>query len=102
MRRTHLQEHENILKRLLFHVCAFNLGLVMRRLIGIGTPRALQGLLDSTVALLRMLVTLIRARFDQPAQILTPKSLFTATMSRFGYDRDRQLAPGAAPISTGC
>jgi transposase len=43
MRRTHLQGHCNILKRLLVHVAGFNLGLVMRRLFGIGKPRVLQG-----------------------------------------------------------
>ena len=40
MRRTHLRGHTNILKRLLIHAGGFNLGLVMRHLIGIGTPRA--------------------------------------------------------------
>ena len=45
MRRTHLRGHPNILKRLLIHVCGFNLGLLMRQLTGIGTPRSrsLQG-----------------------------------------------------------
>ena len=42
MRRTHLRGHGNILKRLLIHVCAFNLGLVMRGRVGAGTPRQLQ------------------------------------------------------------
>jgi transposase len=44
MRRTHLRGHEKILKRLLIHVGASNLGLLMRTLIGVGTPRGLQGL----------------------------------------------------------
>ena len=43
MRRTHLRGHTNILKRLLIHAGGFNLGLVMRHLIGLGTPRGLQG-----------------------------------------------------------
>jgi hypothetical protein len=43
MRRVHLRHHRNILKRLLVHVAAFNLGLVMRKLLGRGTPRGLQG-----------------------------------------------------------
>ena len=43
MRRTHLCGHPNILKRLLVHTGAFNLGLLMRTLIGVGTPRGLQG-----------------------------------------------------------
>src|SRR6266571_5275839 len=42
MRRVHLRRHPNILKRLLVHVAAFNLGLVMRKLLGKGTPRGLQ------------------------------------------------------------
>jgi transposase len=42
MRRTHLRGTTNILKRVLVHVSGFNLGLVMRRLLGVGTPRGLQ------------------------------------------------------------
>ena len=42
MRRTHLRGHANILKRLLVHTGAFNVGLLMRTLIGVGTPRGLQ------------------------------------------------------------
>ena len=44
MRRTHLRGRSNILKRMLVHVGGFNLSLVMRKLIGIGKPRQLQGL----------------------------------------------------------
>jgi len=56
MRRVHLRRHPNILKRLLVHVAAFNLGLVMRQLLGRGTPRGLQGCrLDLLLALLRLL-----------------------------------------------
>jgi transposase len=39
MRRTHLQGHENILKRQLIHVGAFNLSLILRQVLGAGTPR---------------------------------------------------------------
>ena len=39
MRRTHLRGHENILKRQLIHVGAFNLSLILRQLMGAGTPR---------------------------------------------------------------
>jgi len=42
MRRTHLRGHENILKRQLVHVGAFNLSLVLRKLVGAGTPRKLR------------------------------------------------------------
>jgi transposase len=41
MRRVHLRGRDNILKRVLVHAGAFNLGLVMRNLFGAGTPRQL-------------------------------------------------------------
>jgi transposase len=43
MRRVHLRGHRNILKRVLLHAAALNLGLLMRTLVGVGTPRGLQG-----------------------------------------------------------
>jgi transposase len=39
MRRTYLRGHQNILKRQLIHVGAFNLSLILRQLMGAGTPR---------------------------------------------------------------
>ena len=56
MRRTHLRGHTNILKRLLIHAGGFNLGLVMRHLIGIGTPRGLQGRVAAVRATLLVLM----------------------------------------------
>ena len=41
MRRAHLRGHENIMKRYHLHTAAFNLGLVMRSLVGAGTPKGL-------------------------------------------------------------
>jgi transposase len=52
MRRVHLRGHTNIRKRLLIHTAGFNLGLLMRRLIGVGTPRGLQGRLIAIVTTL--------------------------------------------------
>jgi transposase len=59
LRRTHVRGHVNVLKRLLVHASAFNLGLWMRKLFGIGTPRALQGralALQSVLSLLWLLI----------------------------------------------
>ena len=42
LRRMHLRGHGNIMKRLLIHACSLNLGLLMRSLYGVGTPRGLQ------------------------------------------------------------
>ena len=56
MRRTHLRGHTNILKRLLIHAGGFNLGLVMRHPIGIGTPRGLQDRPATVMAALLVLL----------------------------------------------
>jgi hypothetical protein len=42
MRRCHLRGYENILKRQLVQVGAFNLSLILRKLLGAGTPRELK------------------------------------------------------------
>jgi transposase len=42
LRRVYLRGHPNILKRVLVHAGACNLGLLMRTRFGIGTPRGLQ------------------------------------------------------------
>jgi transposase len=50
MRRVHLRGRENILKRLVVHAGAANLGLLMRKVFGKGTPRALQGRLQAILS----------------------------------------------------
>jgi transposase len=47
LRRVYLRGRVNILKRVLIHVAALNLGLLMRVLVGVGTPRSLQGRLGA-------------------------------------------------------
>lgn len=56
LRRTHLRGHPNLLKRVLVHVAGFNLGLIMRRALGVGTPRGLQGRLAAALTLLLLLL----------------------------------------------
>jgi len=64
MRRTWLRGHENILKRYLVHVAGFNLGLVMRTVLGAGTPRGVAGLAARFCALIRVLAAAIEAIFS--------------------------------------
>jgi len=69
LRRTHVRGHANILKRLLIHTGAFNLGLLMRTLIGVGTPRGLQGHLATVLTLIVTMWTHVIdcwRRFDTP------------------------------------
>lgn len=64
MRRTHLRGHTNILKRLLIHSAGFNLGLVMRTSMGVGTPRGLQGALQALLDSLARLTSSLGAVLD--------------------------------------
>jgi transposase len=57
MRRVHLRGRDNILKRLLVHVGAFNLSLVMRESLSNGTPRGFQ---DLAVLQLHIILALLR------------------------------------------
>jgi transposase len=59
MRRTHLRGHANILKRLLIHAGGCNLGVLMRTLCGVGTPRSLQGRVAAAIAAVVALWTLV-------------------------------------------
>ncbi len=43
LRRVHVRGQEEIRKRMLLQAAAFNLGLLMRKRFGFGTPRGLQG-----------------------------------------------------------
>jgi transposase len=51
MRRLHLRGRENILKRIVVHAGGFNLGLIMRKLVGVGKPKRLQGVMAAISAL---------------------------------------------------
>src|SRR5450755_4574893 len=55
MRRVHLKGRNNILKRLLVQAGGFNLALIMRKLVGIGKPRRLQGAFACIFACLHLL-----------------------------------------------
>lgn len=72
LRRTHLRGHKNIRKRLLIHVAGFNLGLLLRKVLGTGTPRGLQGRSSSLWPLLTPFYCLywaLRSAFCQLATL---------------------------------
>jgi transposase len=96
MRRTHLRGHSNILKRLLIHASAFNLGRLLRDRFGIGTPRALQGRRNRLLRLLLRLYRLLRPL------MLVHKS----TRAHAGPRSSRSSQPFTAtpkwPFATGC
>lgn len=100
MRRVYLRGHTNILKRLLIHTGGFNLGLLMRQLIGVGTPRGLQGRL---VAVFRALLTLIRA-LRQPVTRHKQPVRLRSTPGRVSIARHDIADIGAREVAfiTGC
>jgi transposase len=63
MRRLHLRGRDNGLKRLVVHAAGFNLSLIMRALMGAGTPRqATKRLVGSLLVLFSRLLHLHRPR----------------------------------------
>jgi transposase len=96
MRRTHLRGQSNILKRLLIHAGAFNLGRLLRHLLGIGPPRALQG---RSGVLLRLLLSIYR--------VLRPVLLaHTLPRAHAATRTSRTILPFSTvverPFTTGC
>jgi transposase len=82
MRRTHLRHHENIAKRLLVHIAGFNLGLLMRKLFGVGKPRCLQGQSAALWAAFVALIDLLAAILRLPPVIAGPDRLAPAPSPR--------------------
>lgn len=96
MRRVHLRGHPNILKRLLVHVAGFNLSLIMRRLVGRGTPRGLAALQRLVLAALEALCALVRRLIGD----WSAPNEFKRICSNEGRP-DFFLRP-FRPLSTGC
>jgi transposase len=92
MRRTHLKGHAKIRKRLLIHVAGFNLGLVMRSLLGAGTPR---GLRDLTAALWSSLHALRGLRHRASTVIGRLHEALTARLSPWAF----ALPLGGTPLA---
>jgi len=99
MRRTHLRGHENILKRLLIHAGGFNLGLLVRGILGVGTPRGLQGRLATVLA---TLFVLLRAPRRRLAAICMSHQLIDAMRDRFSPTTLLVNSSAVASCTTGC
>jgi hypothetical protein len=98
-RRTWLRGIENVQKRYLLTAAARNLGLVMRHLFGIGTPRSLQGLAARLSMLARAVVTLLAA------VVRVTRSPWTSTRRTCAISARSTLASVRRefrPSSTGC
>jgi hypothetical protein len=81
MRRAWLRGRENLHKRYLVHVAGYNLGLVMRLLVGAGTPREL--LAGASVRLM-----LLAIADDAPTGILIVATATEAAMLVVSFEPD--------------
>src|SRR5262249_39076606 len=96
MRRTYLRGHPNILKRLLIHTAAFNLGLLMRTVFGAGTPRGLQGTLQALLGLVTDCTNGVGRLLDELAVHLRLFPAPQATLEPVAAKRPRMV------FATGC
>jgi transposase len=96
MRRVHLRGKNNIAKRALIHAAAFNLSLILRRLLGVGTARQAAALFAALcVAFLR----LTQAAELAPPVIRPPWPTARPVLKR---NRCRRSLRQNATLSTGC
>jgi hypothetical protein len=66
---------------MLIHVAGFNLGLLMRKRFGVGTPRGLQGRLAAAIAACVVLVDVISSLLTVPGRAPHPEPRADATSS---------------------
>ena len=100
LRRLHVRGKQNVHKRLLLQAAACNLALLLRKMMGAGTPRALH---DVVARLLFILVRLLSTVNTIPL----PSRSLSACMSRPIPHRGRCLRrsnsrPEIAHLGTGC
>jgi hypothetical protein len=100
LRRCHLRGRENILKRQLVHVGAFNLSLILRKLLGAGTPRELK---NRAVSLVLRLFLWIACQFS-PDGALEPGSAAAAAPPSANSAVKLHTPPyrNSAHCTTGC
>ena len=100
MRRCHLRGQENIWKRQLIHVGAFNLSLILRQLLGAGTPREWKNRFGRLVLTLYVLFT---CRINQKR--LCRSRISASVAKRFVRSRTRLRRPTcrkSATCTPGC
>jgi len=100
MRRTHLRGRINVAKRYLIQAAAFNLGLVMRKLIGAGKPRwAAASAVAHVFAFVKRLWSVLMSELARVASRQHSES--TRLNWHFGAARIVRR-PLAGTLSTGC
>jgi len=95
MRRVYLRGRENVLKRVLAHLGAFNLSLVMRQGLGKGTPRGWQGFsTDALMTLLQLWMVVLADTTQESASQTAARAL--CTESSFRSPQNEQITSATA------
>jgi transposase len=99
LRRCHLRGRENILKRQLIHVGAFNLSLILRKILGAGTPRELK---NRATRLVLHIVRLLTCR-NRPQSEVKPQTgpVLASSRSDPQTRTQFQMAWNSATCTTG-
>jgi transposase len=100
MRRVYLRGHTNILKRVLLQTAALNLGLLMRTLFGVGTPRSLQGRVAALLCCLWALIRLPQTLRDAIWTVYQPST--SLSDSRADRENRQLVVSGETVFTTGC
>lgn len=113
LRRVHLRGRDNVLKRLLVQAAAFNLSLILRKALGVGKPRQLQGLSDELLGLFERVATSLKPVLEalnrisrRPSNFARPRTVLRRSSFELppwapGYLDILALAK-TATIATGC
>jgi transposase len=102
MRRTHLRGHQNILKRLIVHAAGFNLGLLMRSLVGVGKPRRLQGAAAAAAAIVAVCHAIQRGGWSVIAVVEQIHAWLSPITIISTLTPGRQRIAAEATLTTGC
>lgn len=95
-RRVRLRGEENVRKRYLIQAAAYNLSLVMRQLVGAGTPKGAASRREALLGLLLTLVAWVRSSAKVVRDSLHPSSWLQPWQLTVG------LLPLRSDTSTGC
>jgi transposase len=100
LRRCHLRGRENILERQLIHVGAFNLSLILRKILGAGTPRELKN--RATRLLLRIFRLLTCRNRPKSAVGARTTSVLNTTAADRSIRQRCRIFWNSATSTTGC
>ena len=96
LRRVFLRGRENIEKRYQIHVAAYNLGVLMRSIIGKGTPRGFHGLAAAVLGICAIVESVLRALKSAWTGNFLPNASTPACARRLS------VYAGIGPLATRC